>query len=99
MPLDERVKLLKLALGKLAEDKKNIALLITSEMGKVMSEAAEEMDFACDKNDFLDLVHEANVPVQCGGEKDGEAKCMIMREPHGVVAICSPWNFPADEIL
>ena len=35
----------------------------------------------------------ANRPTQTGGN------ACIVRDPHGVVAICSPWNFPADEAL
>ena len=46
---------------------------------------------------FLDLVAAANAPTTVDGE--GGAQAMIVRDAHGVVAVVSPWNFPADEML
>merc|ERR1719377_484296 len=63
-------------------------------MGKVANEAQDEADGAVDKNDWIDLVVEANRPVVLD-----EGKSTVCRQPHGVVGLCTPWNFPADEIL
>jgi len=90
--LEQRVALLKKACEAIKESKDALAALITQEMGKVASEAQEEADAACGKNDFLDLVQQANVPQDVEGAR-------IFRDAHGVVGVCSPWNFPADEIL
>ena len=56
----------------------------------MLKEAEEEVGFACDKDSFLDLVAAANAPVRKGAS-------VIVRQPHGVVAVCAPWNFPVDE--
>lgn len=73
-----------------------LALLVTREMGKVISEARAEIDGAVNKEIFLRLVRAAN-EVEILDKKNGGS--MIVRDPHGVVAVLAPWNFPADEIL
>lgn len=91
--LGERVELLRLAVRALeGSGTASLARLVTREMGKVISEAEEEVRGACDKEQFLSLVHAANAPVTHGA-------CTVVREPHGVVAVCAPWNYPVDEIL
>ena len=65
---------------------------MTAEMGKIHSEALVEMEGVVDKDAFLDLVYTANKPEEIDNG-------LVVREAHGVVAVCSPWNFPADEAL
>ena len=89
--LSERISLLKGACNLLASKQSELAELITREMGKVSSEAREEAAGIA-KDDYLDLIAAANAPTQI---ENG----VVVREPHGVVAVCSPWNFPADEAL
>jgi acyl-CoA reductase-like NAD-dependent aldehyde dehydrogenase len=72
-----------------------LAALITQEMGKVISEARDEVEGAVNKEDFLRLVRAANEDEVI----DPETGTTVVRDPHGVVAVVSPWNFPADEIL
>ena len=57
-PLDQRIALLKAAVKKLAERKDELAPLISNEMGKILSEAADEVKDACGRDDdgYLDLV-------------------------------------------
>jgi len=98
VPLAERVKLLKAATAALAKDTEELALLITQEMGKVISEAKEEASGAGEKSSFLDLVAEANAPEHIKDAGTGST-ASILRQPMGVVAVLSPWNFPAEEIL
>lgn len=90
--LDERVQLLRECLEELSKHTDELAETITKEMGKVLSEAEDEVRGATHKDYWLELVQEANEPIIVG-------HACIVRDPHGVVAVCSPWNFPADEIL
>lgn len=92
-PIDERCVLLKQACRNLGAAQDELQALIVSEMGKVLTEAMSEVEGVIDKDDFVDLVSDANKPV-CLDEKS-----TVFRMPHGVVALCTPWNFPSDEIL
>jgi len=95
--LDQRLILLKEGLAALAVVRDDLALMITREMGKVGSEAADEVNGATDKAAWLELVADANRPITVGKPDGGQA--MIMRDAMGVVVVLAPWNFPADEIL
>ena len=64
--MDERVRLLKAVCDNLAKDKDGLARLITTEMGKVFSEAKEEAEFAADKHAVIDKIREANLPEKYG---------------------------------
>jgi acyl-CoA reductase-like NAD-dependent aldehyde dehydrogenase len=91
-PLEERVRLLREGLKEVAKVSEALVELMVNEMGKPIGEAKEEMEFAVGKDEFLDLLLESLQPQTYG-------QCMVVRDPFGVVAIMSPWNFPVDEIL
>lgn len=100
VPLEERIQLLKDGCDVLSKRIGELAATITQEMGKPITEARDEAEDAVDKNDFLDLVAEANADeLLVGGEKEGGARSLVVRDALGVVAVISPWNFPSDEIL
>ena len=90
--LAERTRLVREAVVAIGADKPALARTITTEMGKILKEAEEEVDFATGKDEFCELVRAANEPEIYGGS-------VLVRQPHGVVSICSPWNYPVDEIL
>jgi len=92
MPLDERMALLREAIAQLKGSEAELTNLITQEMGKVVSEAGEEAGECTGQDERLDLIQKANAPQEIEG-------AVIVQCPHGVVLICSPWNFPAAEIL
>lgn len=95
--LDQRVDLIKAGLKALGEKKEELATMITREMGKIISEARNEVDGATNKDLFLEHVASANRPVVVGDA--GGAQSLIVRDAMGVVVVLAPWNFPADEIL
>ena len=92
VPLEQRIETLRAAVKKLGEDQPGLARLITLEMGKVAREAAEEVGGACDKEELLSLIAAANAPERVG-------RCDIVRDAHGVCALCTPWNYPVDELM
>jgi acyl-CoA reductase-like NAD-dependent aldehyde dehydrogenase len=65
---------------------------MVQEMGKPLAQAKAEMEGAVAKDDYLDVLVQALEPKEHGTS-------LVVRQPYGVVAILSPWNFPADEIL
>ena len=81
--------------GELPGGIEGLATLITQEMGKVIAEARDEVEGAIDKENFLKLVRGANEDEVI----DVASGTTVVRDPHGVVAVIAPWNFPADEIL
>jgi len=90
--LAERTRRVREAVAAIGADRPALARTITSEMGKTLKEAEEEVDCAAGKDEYCELVREANEPEIYGGS-------VLVRQPHGVVSICSPWNYPVDEIL
>lgn len=90
--LQDRIQLLRECLKKVQSVSERLTELMVQEMGKPMSEAKEELEFAVGKDAYLDLMLESLQPQT-------HNKCTIVRDPYGVVAIMSPWNFPVDEIL
>jgi acyl-CoA reductase-like NAD-dependent aldehyde dehydrogenase len=93
MPVGQRIQLLKDGLKEIDKHSDKLASLIVQEMGKPMAEAKQEMEGACDKEAYLDILLTSLQPIHHG------ASCIVVRQPLGVVTVLSPWNFPCDEIL
>lgn len=91
-PAKDRVSLLRKGLSELSKRSKELAEMIVREMGKPLHEAKEEVDGAVSKDDYFDILEKA-----LEARKHGSS--VVVRQPLGVVAVLSPWNFPADEIL
>ena len=100
VPLEERVETIRnvlTAVFGVKDESTNKQLLLTAlisqEMGKTLPEAQEEVKaIAALAGDMLTLVQEANQPQTIGN-------AIIVRDPLGIVAILSPWNYPAGEIM
>ena len=92
MEASERIALLKKGIRHLSEKTEELQTMITREMGKPLQEAIEEVEEAVDKDEFLDILESSLKPKKHGS-------CVVVRQALGTVAILSPWNFPADEIL
>jgi acyl-CoA reductase-like NAD-dependent aldehyde dehydrogenase len=92
LTLAERTAAVKAAVRGIGGIKATLAPLITKEMGKTIREAEAEVSDNSNMDAYCDLVAAANAPEAHGGS-------VIVRHPHGVVSICSPWNYPVEEIV
>ena len=93
-----RIELLRQFQRKLLEKKKEIAEAITREAGKPTAEALiTEVLVVLDAARFLSenayrLLQDESIPH---GNIATKLKCgRLLREPYGVIAIISPWNYP-----
>src|SRR5829696_9195785 len=97
LPIAERAAVLGRAAAVLRAESRELALLVTREMGKPLAEARAEVEkcaTACDyyaehAADFL-----ADEPVATSADRS-----WIGYEPVGVVLAVMPWNFPLWQVL
>ncbi len=93
MSVNQRAEFLKKALHLMRERKQEIASVLTLENGKTFSESSAEVDSA-----YREMDWQINEGLRMFGVTVPTAQenmfAMVIREPLGVVAIISPWNFP-----
>ena len=89
--IDERVRLLSQAGPALEERVEEIGRIITQEMGKPLGEAVAEVRRSCDFAGELAEIQEALAPETLD---DGNTRSVLYRDPYGVCAAITPWNFP-----
>jgi aspartate-semialdehyde dehydrogenase len=89
----ERAKLLRRWFELMLDHKEDLALLMTIEQGKPLSEARGEIDYAASFVEYY--AEEAKRPNIEGVTSHLEgAEVEVWREPTGVAALITPWNFP-----
>ncbi len=75
-------------------NKEDIALIMTSEQGKPLAEARGEVEYAAAFVEFYaeeaKRVYGETIPSH-----RADARIIVIRQPIGVVAAITPWNFPA----
>src|SRR5919201_1219653 len=90
----ERARVLRRSADLILERKDEIAAVMTAEQGKPLAEAAGEVDYAAG---FLEwFAGEAErVYGQLVPAINPASRVLVLRQPVGVVAAITPWNFPA----
>ena len=74
--------------------KDDLAQLITAEQGKPLKEALAEIDYAASFVEFY--AEEARRIIgEVIPSPDSTTRILVLRQPIGVVAAITPWNFPA----
>ncbi|MDJ1159829.1 NAD-dependent succinate-semialdehyde dehydrogenase [Chelatococcus sp. SYSU_G07232] len=75
-------------------NKDDIAVIMTSEQGKPLAEARGEVEYAASFVEFYaeeaKRIYGETIPSH-----RADARIMVIRQPIGVVAAITPWNFPA----
>ena len=90
--LDKRIEILRPAAKRLAEEAPEIGKLMTSEMGKSTPEAQGEASYTADK--FATELEDAAAAFAPEIIEDENVKSTLYRDPLGVSAAITPWNFP-----
>ena len=92
-PAPERGEILLRAALLLDEEKEELAISMTREMGKILKETRGDVQTAIDVAKYV-----AGEGRRAEGETVPSALpnkfCMTMRQPIGIVGIITPWNFP-----
>ena len=94
LPAIQRARILRRAADLIRERKDQIGLVMTSEQGKPLAEAIGEVDYAAS---FLEwFAGEAErVYGQIVPSMNAANRVLVLRQPVGVTAAITPWNFPA----
>jgi succinate-semialdehyde dehydrogenase/glutarate-semialdehyde dehydrogenase len=94
MPAPERGDLVARLGEAMRRDEDRLARLLTAEQGKPLAEAAGEIRYAAS---FLQ--HAAGEATRLHGEiipaSGTDKRILVLRQPVGVSALITPWNFPA----
>ncbi|WP_022724104.1 NAD-dependent succinate-semialdehyde dehydrogenase [Rhodopseudomonas sp. B29] len=90
----QRATLLRAWFDQIIANRDELALLLTREQGKPLTEALGEIDYAASFVEFYAeearRVYGETIPSH-----RADARTMVIRQPVGVVAAITPWNFPA----
>lgn len=90
----ERSQALKNWHAKIIENREELAQIMVAEQGKPISEARGEIDYAASFVEFYaEEAKRANVEGITSHMRNAEVE--LWREPIGVVALVTPWNFPS----
>jgi len=92
-PAPERAEIIMKISNKLTEHKEELAQLMTMEMGKVLNEARGDVQEAIDIAAYMAGEGRRLFGFTTPSELRNKF-CMTMRDPVGVIAAISAWNFP-----
>jgi succinate-semialdehyde dehydrogenase / glutarate-semialdehyde dehydrogenase len=92
-PPRERGEILRRAFERIVERSDELALLMTLEMGKTITESKAEIAYAAE---FLRWYSEQAVRLdgRWAVNANGQGRTLVMKEPIGPCLMITPWNFP-----
>jgi succinate-semialdehyde dehydrogenase/glutarate-semialdehyde dehydrogenase len=94
LPAIERARILRRSADLIRERRAEIALVMTSEQGKPLAEAAGEVEYAASFLEWFGGEAE-RVYGQVVPPMNPANRVLVLRQPVGVTAAITPWNFPA----
>lgn len=90
----ERSAILRRWFDLIAANRQDLARIITMEQGKPLTEALGEVDYAASYVEYYAEEAKRVLGEVLPSHRIG-ARLMVLRQPIGVVAAITPWNFPA----
>ncbi len=93
-PAIDRARVLRRSADVIRERKDEIAAVMTAEQGKPLAEAAGEVEYAASFLEWFGGEAE-RVYGQVVPSLNPANRVLVLRQPVGVVAAITPWNFPA----
>jgi succinate-semialdehyde dehydrogenase / glutarate-semialdehyde dehydrogenase len=97
-PAAERQRLMRRAAQLISERVDSIALLMTLEQGKPLAESKAEMMGCVDTLNFL-ADEGRRVYGRVVAPRAMNVQMQVLKQPVGVVAAFTPWNFPVNQIV
>jgi acyl-CoA reductase-like NAD-dependent aldehyde dehydrogenase len=91
-PLEERVSLVLKGVARLNEMADEVVKELAWQMGRPVKYGGEFRGFNERSNYVASIAHDALAPMMV--EKSAAFERYIAREPHGVVFVIAPWNYP-----
>lgn len=91
-PLEERVALVLKGVARVNEMAEDIVKELAWQMGRPVRYGGEFKGFNERSNYVASIAHDALAPLMV--EKSDKFERYIAREPHGVVFVIAPWNYP-----
>ncbi|WP_322486883.1 NAD-dependent succinate-semialdehyde dehydrogenase [Chloroflexus sp.] len=94
IPAGERAALLRRVAGLMLERQQELATIMTLEQGKPLAEARGEIAYAASFLSWFageaERIYGMTIPASTNTKR-----IMVLRQPVGVVAMITPWNFPS----
>lgn len=95
LPKEERSRILKQIVDKINENAKRLTELEVMDSGSTVKKATEDVFLSAKSLNYFSKIASMNLDEEVEGlSKPGVSKNIIRREPIGVCALITPWNFP-----
>lgn len=95
MPRTERSRIIKQIVDKINENAKQLTKLEAMDSGSTIRKAGEDVFLSAKSLNYFSKMAAEELDEEIAGlSKPGVSKNIIRREPVGVAALITPWNFP-----
>jgi succinate-semialdehyde dehydrogenase / glutarate-semialdehyde dehydrogenase len=94
----ERARVLRRTAALLRERSEHIAQLMTLEQGKVIAESRQEVERGAETCEWM-AGETQRIYGRTIGARAGNISQLVIKEPIGIVAAFTPWNFPINQMV
>ena len=95
LPGEERSRIIKQVVDKINENAKKLTELEVLDSGSTIRKAGEDVFLSAKSLNYFSKMAAVDLSEDIAGlSKEGVSKNILRREPLGVCALITPWNFP-----